>query len=91
MEIMQKKLLAGENLDAVLRTMAAPGFSEHHTGRAIDIGVPDKPPLTEDFALTSAFQWLGAHAPGFGFRLSYPKDNPQGFIYEPWHWCLHTL
>jgi D-alanyl-D-alanine carboxypeptidase len=22
----------------------------------------------------------------YGFRMSYPRDNPQGFIYEPWHW-----
>jgi hypothetical protein len=21
-----------------------------------------------------------------GFRLSYPRDNPHGVIYEPWHW-----
>ena len=27
----------------------------------------------------------GAH----GFRLSYPRDNPHGIVYEPWHWCWH--
>lgn len=89
-EIIQNKLLARETLAAVLRTMAAPGFSEHHTGRAVDIGVPDKPPLTEDFALTAAFRWLDAHAHDFGFRLSYPRANPEGFIYEPWHWCFQA-
>jgi zinc D-Ala-D-Ala carboxypeptidase len=89
-EIIQRKLLAGESLEAVLQTMAAPGFSEHHTGRAIDIGVPDEPPLTEAFALTPAFRWLTAQAAHFGFRLSYPRDNPQGLVYEPWHWYHHT-
>jgi D-alanyl-D-alanine carboxypeptidase len=89
-EIIHRKVLAGETLDAVLRTIAAPGYSEHHTGRAIDMGVPDEPPLTQDFALTPAFRWLKGHADEFGFKLSYPRDNAQGFIYEPWHWCLQV-
>ncbi|HEY4990089.1 MAG TPA: D-alanyl-D-alanine carboxypeptidase family protein, partial [Opitutaceae bacterium] len=65
---------------------AAPGYSEHHTGRAVDIGVPDEPPLEEGFALTQAFSWLTAHAREFGFALSYACGNPQGIAYEPWHW-----
>ena len=89
-EIIQRKLLAGEKIEAILSTVAAPGYSEHHTGRAIDIGIPDEPPLTEGFALTPAFRWLKGHAGGFGFKLSYPKGNPQGFVYEPWHWCFHA-
>ena len=19
--------------------------------------------------------------------MSYPRDNPHGIVYEPWHWC----
>jgi len=88
-EIIQGKLNAGETIEAILQVMAAPGHSEHHTGRAIDVGVPDEPPLTEAFALTPAFRWLGGRAHGFGFKLSYPKGNFQGLVYEPWHW-FHT-
>lgn len=87
-EIIQEKRAAGETIEAILRVVAAPGYSEHHTGRAIDMGVPGEPPLTEAFALTPAFRWLQVHASGFGFRLSYPRDNPHGIGYEPWHWCL---
>jgi zinc D-Ala-D-Ala carboxypeptidase len=85
-EIIRAKLASGETIDAILRIVAAPGFSEHHTGRAIDIGVPGEPPLTEGFALTPAYRWLNGHAYRFGFRLSYPKGNVHGIAYEPWHW-----
>lgn len=86
-EIIRGKLALGEKIDAILRTIAAPGYSEHHTGRALDIGTPGSLPLEESFAETKAFAWLERHAPTFGFTLSYPRDNPHGFIYEPWHWC----
>ena len=87
-EIIRGKLAAGETIDAILRTMAAPRYSEHHTGRAIDIGAPDVAPLTEDFERTPAFRWLQAHAGRHGFRLSYPRGNAHGIAYEPWHWCF---
>ena len=86
--IIRAKLAAGGTIDLILRTIAAPGYSEHHTGRAVDIGVPGGPPLTEEFAGTPAFLWLQAHAGQFGFGLSYPPGNPHGIAYEPWHWCL---
>lgn len=86
-EIIERKLGAGETIEVILRTMAAPGYSEHHTGRAIDIGTPGQPPLTTLFAGTAAFRWLEAHGASFGFHLSFPRDNPHGITYEPWHWC----
>ena len=27
-------------------------------------------------------------AGAFGFSMTYPRDNPWGIIYEPWHWSL---
>jgi len=86
-EIVRRKFSAGETIDAILRVVAAPGYSEHHTGRAVDIGVPGAEPLTEDFAETAAFRWLEANAGVFGFRMSFPRGNPNGIAYEPWHWC----
>jgi len=85
-EIIRGKLAVGEKIEDILRSIAAPGFSEHHTGRAIDIGTPDVLPLEEAFATTAAYAWLARHGGSFGFRLSYPRYNRQGFIYEPWHW-----
>jgi zinc D-Ala-D-Ala carboxypeptidase len=86
-EIFREKLALGDQLDDILRYVAAPGFSEHHTGRAIDIGSPEHIGLDEEFAHTTAFRWLEQHAGEFGFTLSYPRDNPHGIGYEPWHWC----
>ncbi len=86
-EIFRRKLARGIPLSEILRVNAPPGFSEHHSGRALDLGTPGCPPTEEAFEQTSAFRWLERHAAGFGFRLSYPRENPYGFIYEPWHWC----
>ena len=85
-EIIREKLARGLNQPDILRLVAAPGYSEHHTGRAIDITAPDDPPLEEGFAQTSAFKWLQTHARDFGFTLSFPPGNPHGIAYEPWHW-----
>jgi D-alanyl-D-alanine carboxypeptidase len=85
-EIIQAKLAAGQTLDAILQVTAAPGYSEHHSGRAIDLGTPADPPLRESFAETAAFRWLESNAKNFGFGLSYPRGNPFGIAYEPWHW-----
>lgn len=86
--IIERKLMSGEPLDAILLVNAAPGYSEHHTGRAVDIGTPGCPPLSEAFEHTAAFRWLTTRGADFGFRLSYPRHNRHGLIYEPWHWLF---
>src|SRR3569833_758789 len=86
-EIIRGKLALGETLDHIFLSMAAPGYSEHHTGRAIDIGTDSILPLEEAFATSAAFAWLTRHGDHFGFRMSYPQNNRAGFVYEPWHWC----
>ena len=85
--LIRGKLAKGRTLADVLRVNAPPGYSEHHTGRALDIGTPGVPPLEEAFEDTDAFRWLQAHAKRFGFTLSYPRGNREGYVYEPWHWC----
>ena len=67
---------------------APPGYSEHHTGYAIDIGDGKVPAtnLQTKFENTSAFRWLKANAARYSFELSFPPNNPQGISYEPWHW-----
>lgn len=85
-EIVRGKLAIGEKLSSILRTIAAPGYSEHHTGCAIDIGTPNSLPLEESFADTKAFAWLERHAGEFNFVLTFPRGNEHGLIFEPWHW-----
>jgi D-alanyl-D-alanine carboxypeptidase len=86
--LIETKLGRGETIEHILTVNAAPGYSEHHTGEAVDLGVAGAPPLTADFEDTTAFDWLCRNARRFGFALSYPRDNPHGIVYEPWHWAL---
>ena len=55
-QIWERKLAAGESVEQILRVSAPPGYSEHHTGRAIDLTAPGCPPVTEEFETTSAFE-----------------------------------
>ncbi len=67
---------------------APPGYSEHHTGYAIDIGDSNNAAtnLNPAFEQTAAFKWLQDNAPKFNFEMSFTKNNAQGVTYEPWHW-----
>jgi len=88
-ELVSGKLSRGEMIQDVFAVMAPPGCSEHHTGRALDVGTLGCEPVSEEFAESAAFHWLTGNAARFGFRLSFPKDNQWGYDYEPWHWCYH--
>jgi zinc D-Ala-D-Ala carboxypeptidase len=87
-EIIEDKLRKGIDLNTILTVNAAPGFSQHHTGLALDLGTPTHPNLMNGFENTAAFHWLTSNAAKFGFVMPYPRDNPYGLIYEPWHWML---
>jgi D-alanyl-D-alanine carboxypeptidase len=86
-QIIEGHLAAGRDIGQVLLAVAPPGCSEHHTGRAVDIGTPGQPGLEEDFERTSAFAWLHRLCDAHGFRLCFTRGNAEGFVYEPWHWC----
>lgn len=90
-DLFRQKLVAGQDIGAILRVNAAPGFSEHHTGRAIDVATRGTRPLTVDFESSKAFEWLAANAVAFGFTMPYGRDNAFGFEYEPWHWSQLSL
>jgi D-alanyl-D-alanine carboxypeptidase len=85
-EIIRAHLAAGRPLAEILRLVTAPGYSEHHTGRAVDLTAPDDPPLEAGFAQTTAFAWLSLNAVNYGFTLSFPRHNPHDIAFEPWHW-----
>jgi D-alanyl-D-alanine carboxypeptidase len=73
---------------AAVRWVGRPGHSEHHTGLVVDLGEADNPACDVEppFESTRTFRWLQDHGARFGFELSYPRDNPHGVHYEPWHW-----
>ncbi|MDB6093065.1 MAG: vanYB [Verrucomicrobia bacterium] len=88
-EIIRAKLAAGQTIAEILQLVAAPGYSEHHSGRALDIGSPNNLTLARSFEHTCEFRWLKKHAQNFAFFLSYPRRNRHGIAYEPWHWsCI---
>jgi len=69
------------------RVSAPPGYSEHSTGFAIDIGDASQreTDFETEFQNTDAFKWLIKNAAKFHFKLSFTKDNKY-IDYEPWHW-----
>jgi len=69
------------------RVSAPPGYSEHSTGFAIDIGdaTQRETDFETEFENTDAFRWLIKNAAKFHFKLSFNKANKY-IDYEPWHW-----
>ena len=84
--LIRNKIASGQIIADILQVNVAPGFSQHHTGKAIDIATPGFKPLLEEFEQSPAFEWLQQNAANFGFSLSYPRGNPEGVSYEHWHW-----
>ncbi|MEK5078404.1 M15 family metallopeptidase [Solibacillus sp. FSL W7-1436] len=75
--------------EAADRYSARPGYSEHQTGLAFDIGEKGREELwlTNEFGDTEAGQWLAQNAHKYGFILRYPKGKEEitGFMHESWH------
>jgi len=69
------------------RVSAPPGYSEHSTGFAIDIGdaTQRETDFETEFENTDAFRWLKKNAAKFHFKLSFNQNNKY-LDYEPWHW-----
>ncbi|HEY9642194.1 MAG TPA: M15 family metallopeptidase [Coleofasciculaceae cyanobacterium] len=82
------KAQRGQDTTTRSEVSAPPGYSEHHTGYAVDIGDGNHPDLNlqEDFESSPAYQWLKENAGFYSFEISFPKNNPMNVSYEPWHW-----
>ena len=84
--------------DYAAKTVATPGYSEHHTGLALDLYFKIK---NEDSTFTDVYYnedmtrpeyeelWTAVHAKlaDYGFILRYLQDKEYitGYAYEPWH------
>ena len=76
--------------EKLYKKAAVPGYSEHHTGLAIDIGLiyDKKEEEEENIKIREAiYQEMHKHLSKFGFILRYPKGKEEitGYSYEPWH------
>ncbi len=79
--IYRRRLQRGETIEKILRSVAPPGYSEHHTGRAVDLC-----PSEARFAHTDTYRWLRENASRFGFTESLPEDKANDGSWESWHW-----
>lgn len=91
--IIDRKKKAGQSTMQIYTQSAPPGYSEHHTGMAIDFS-----PINQSFARTPGYRWLRKHASEYGFYQTYTdeggvtiggkKMSRTGTSIEPWHWCF---
>jgi zinc D-Ala-D-Ala carboxypeptidase len=87
-KLFQRQIQRQGSESAAATLSAPPGFSEHHSGYALDIGdgAHPKTDVKFEFEETAVYQWMVAHAKRYGFELSFPRNNRQGVSFEPWHW-----
>lgn len=87
-KLFQRQIRRQGNEVAAAQLSAPPGYSEHHSGYAIDVGDGNQPSADLKFAFeeTPAYRWMQQNAGQFGFELSFPRNNIQGVSFEPWHW-----
>ena len=80
-KIIRERMATGLAFREVILSVAPPGYSEHHTGRALDLA-----PSEIEFATSKTYRWLKQNAAKFGFYETMPR-NPEGpAFWEPWHW-----
>lgn len=81
--IIRRRMAEGRTFDQVCQFVAPPGYSQHQTGRALDL-VPSE----AVFANTPTYAWLKKHAGKYGFVESIPKPPKNGgdWYWEAWHW-----
>ncbi|WP_338055890.1 M15 family metallopeptidase [Sinomonas gamaensis] len=82
------QLVAVQGQDAAEVTSARPGYSEHQTGWALDVGAADDACTFQPcFMDTPAAHWAAAHAHAYGFIVRYPwmQQGTTGYYYESWH------
>ena len=78
-------------LDYCKQYVAVPGYSEHHTGFAVDVClIKDGELIYENDAMMKEKEiWQKVHEkmPEYGFILRYleGKEDITGYSYEPWH------
>lgn len=79
--LIKKRLDEGKDIANILLMVAPPGYSEHETGRAVDLVHAGT-----QFSKSSVYHWLKEHAAQWGFVETYPNDSTNTIYWEPWHW-----
>ena len=88
-ETLYNQYVAKDGQEAADRYSARPGYSEHQTGFAFDIGEKnfEQHWASASFGDTPAGQWVAQNAHLYGFILRYPlgKEEVTGYMHESWH------
>lgn len=83
------RYVARDGQAAADRYSARPGYSEHQTGLAFDIGEVGNEAdwASNRFGQTPAGKWVNENAHRYGFILRYPegKEHITGYMHESWH------
>lgn len=83
------KYVARDGVEEADRYSARPGYSEHQTGMAFDIGETNQEQhwASTSFGETEAGKWIAENAHLYGFVMRYPEGKEQitGYMYEAWH------
>lgn len=84
-----ERYVARDGVEEADRYSARPGYSEHQTGLAFDIGEVNQEQhfASASFGDTAAGIWLADNAHLYGFIMRYPEGKEQitGYMYEAWH------
>lgn len=85
-----ERYVARDGKEAADTYSARPGYSEHQTGLAFDIGEVnfEKHWASSSFGETEAGKWVATNAHRFGFVMRYPegKEPVTGYMHESWHY-----
>lgn len=86
-KILYNSYVASDGVKKADTYSARPGYSEHHTGLAMDL-IPEFGLELDTFENSDGFKWMQENGYKYGFILRYPKDKEYitGYMYEPWHY-----
>lgn len=77
--------LKKDSIEVVDTYSSRPGFSEHHTGRALDVSQVYN--NLDAFEGSKEAKWVYDNCYKYGFIVRYTEENKDvtGYIFEPWH------
>lgn len=82
-QIVNNKYNQGQSAKKIYYTSSHPGYSEHHTGFAVDFT-----PINDGFAKTAGYRWLKNNAHKYGWEQTFTAEYAaySGVAEESWHW-----
>jgi len=83
-KVLRQRMAAGQTFRDIMWSVAPPGYSQHHTGRAVDLTTDEETSLA--FSRRRAYAWLKKNAGRYGYYETYSPAAKPPPASEPWHW-----